>query len=373
MFSPYLTLFLVRNEQKRTNDNGEHIGCLGICTKKPSEQVRPYVRDTWPFLNVAASEEQDDHKLLQSRKTFIFDCHQQSSDKEIAETIDDLYAAINRRFNTEALVERLRTEEGIPQGEKIAIWEDIKVLTIARIIALSYYHSLVIMVLKTQKSILCKEAIRNLESSMKPKNGIVGYVSAFFFEPANGKAQVFTDPKAQEVFLHCIQYLTCNGLADLFNRIENITRKRVGQVSLAKQFDCQGLLMLLEKIKFDLDNSAGSSNFVEFVVPISRLQTPSSSAYNSAHLEELLTKLTESFQTSNARSLMSSFVKKYLYEAMDLLEQELDTIKPLPLAKLLPTLNDGFSKLASTEYDSVLQRNLADPDLYKYCQTVCYD
>ncbi|CAD5234935.1 unnamed protein product [Bursaphelenchus xylophilus] len=339
-----------------------------------SEQVRPYVQEGWPFVkgNGTESKEEDGFRLLQSRKAFIFDCHQQSSDKEIAETVTDMISAINNRFNTDSLVHRLRTEEGIEQVEKVAIWEDIKIKTIARIVALAYCHSLILMVLKTQKSILCREAIRNLEGSMKPKSGLVDYVSAFFWEPANGPSQVFTDPKAQEVFLHCIQYLTCNGLSDLFNRIENITEKRLGQVSLAKEFNCSSLLVLLEKIKFDLDNSAGQSNYAEFVVPISRTRAPSSSAYNSAHLEELLTRLTDSFQTSQARSLISSFVKKYLCESIEFLDQNLETVKPVPLAKLLPTLSDGFPKLASAGFDSVLQRNLADPDLYKYCQTVCY-
>lgn len=99
-----------------------------------------------------------------------------------------------------------------------------------------------------------------------------GYVKSFFYEPAVGSPQIFTDPKAQQVFLHCIQYLTINGLGALFDRIEVLTERRLANISLAKEFNASSLAILMEKIKYDVESSAGQSNFSELVVPVARVR-----------------------------------------------------------------------------------------------------
>jgi hypothetical protein len=197
-------------------------------------------------------------------------------------------------------------------------------------------------------------------------------VSSFFAEPANANPRLFTDPKAQQVFLNCIHYLTTHGTNTLFDRIEQCTSELVGDICLAKEFSAPALKDLLEKLKFRLECTAGGCNFADLVVPVAKpVITPSINAnYNSAQLEELLSKLASSLQSPRAHAVLSGFVQRYINEVMDCVENELDTVKPLALAKLLPILSSSFPKITSTSYDSTLQQNIASPELYQYCQMV---
>lgn len=93
-----------------------------------------------------------------------------------------------------------------------------------------------------------------------------------------------------------------------------------------------------------------------------------SSEYNSAHLEELLTKLANGLQSTRSHAILSSFVQRYINESVDFVENELETVKPIAVAKLLPIISSGYIKISSTSYDSVLQQNLSSPELYQLCQ-----
>lgn len=94
---------------------------------------------------------------------------------------------------------------------------------------------------------------------------------SFFTEPANTNPRLFTDPKAQQIFLNCIHYLTTHGLDSLFDQIESSANELIENVSLAKEFSASELKNLLEKLKFRIECTVGQCNFADFVVPISKV------------------------------------------------------------------------------------------------------
>jgi hypothetical protein len=193
---------------------------------------------------------------------------------------------LDSRFNTDALVQRLQSDENIGAHEKVEIWNQIKLLTFSRIFAVAYMHSILLLALKLQKSILCKETIKNFEKSKEQPSGVyvfgyisfksyfrTNYVYSLFSEPANVNPRIFTDPKAQQIFLNCIHYFTTHGLDILFDQIESSTNEVIGNVGLAKQLDPSMLKSLLEKLKFHVECKSGKCNFADFVVPISKVSS----------------------------------------------------------------------------------------------------
>lgn len=79
---------------------------------------------------------------------------------------------MNSRFNTDDLIRRLQSDEKIETREKVEIWNQIKLRTFARIFSLAYMHSIVLLALKLQKSILCRETIKNFEKSNEQPTGM---------------------------------------------------------------------------------------------------------------------------------------------------------------------------------------------------------
>lgn len=82
---------------------------------------------------------------------------------------------------------------------------------------------------------------------------------------------MFTDTKAQQVFLNCIHYLTTHGINTLYDEIEVCTADNISNLGLAKELSPAALKDLLEKLKFRIECTIGQSNFAELVVPVSRV------------------------------------------------------------------------------------------------------
>jgi len=92
--------------------------------------------------------------------------------------------------------------------------------------------------------------------------------------------------------------------------------------------------------------------------------------YNSAHLEELLSRLAAHLQSQRAKVILSNFVQRYINETMDIVENELETVKPIALAKLLPFVSKAVPRVSDLSSDSILQQNICSSELYQLCQSV---
>lgn len=117
--------------------------------------------------------------FIQSKKNFIFDSYQQSCDKQVRDVIQDLIEHLNNRFDIDELVKRLQRDESIDTKEKVDIWNMIKHRTFSKIIAIAYMHSLVLLALKLQKSILCRETIKNFETTSQKNVGMWAIFDVF--------------------------------------------------------------------------------------------------------------------------------------------------------------------------------------------------
>jgi len=310
--------------------------------------------------------------LQQARKNFIFDVHQQSCDKLLHNLVADVRTLLQRRFDTEHLVERLKNEELLSE-EKIHIWEELKSRTIGRILAVGYCYSLLVVALKTQRSILCQETCKGLERPKSRESGLTGgliaYASSFFNKPQDeiqsnsNSANTVSDPFTQQLFSNCIHYLTSEGINQLFNRIELATNEILATIPLTREFTPTQMGQLMEKIKLRMEIHASSRNFSDLVVPISRPMV-SSLADRSAHLQSLLTQLVNALQSQRCRTLLSTSVQFYIDEAVEILSGK--SSNSIPLAKQIPLVADVFNKVSQTNVDSVFQRSLLSSDLYQF-------
>ncbi|KAI6226955.1 Peroxisomal assembly protein PEX3 [Aphelenchoides besseyi] len=315
------------------------------------------------------SEEIEDETCSKSKRHFIFDSHQQTCDKEVVETVRELIAKLDSRFDTEQFILRLQNEENMDVKEKVKLWEQMKIRTFARLLAVAYTQSIVLIALKTQKSILCRETIKNYEKPDEHPTGIVNYLTSLFTQPANGTANshLSNDLKAQQVFLNCIHYLTTHGLSTLYDRIEKCTSEVLSQIPLTKKYDAAGLKAIFEKLNFRLQHNETDCNFSDLVVPVINSENVFTSGnYNAIHLEELLGKLSTQLQSPRAGAVLSGFVQRYINETVDFAENK--SIEATALAKLIPILNDAYAGISSVSYNSILQQNIASSELYQFCQ-----
>uniref|UniRef100_A0A915DAI9 Peroxisomal biogenesis factor 3 n=1 Tax=Ditylenchus dipsaci TaxID=166011 RepID=A0A915DAI9_9BILA len=310
--------------------------------------------------------------MNQARKNFLFDAHQQSCDKVLQQVIAEIQQTIQQRFDAESVVQKLKQNEGMNAKQKIHLWEELKIKAFGRILAVAYCYPLLVIAFKVQKSILCQESCRNIELKTKQQNestisGMYSYASSFFWnkqENINHNQSTSTDPQTQQLFSNCINFLATEGIKELCNRVERVTSEVISTASLATEIDSQ---LLFQKAMSKMDQMTGNQNFSEFVVPCSG-PVVSSLAHNSSHLQSLLKQFLQSLQSIMCKTLLTSFVKLYVDEALSVLNTSEN--KNLPLAKLIPIASETFGLISGCKTDTPFRQILISSELYQFSHLV---
>lgn len=96
-----------------------------------------------------------------------------------------------------------------------------------------------------------------------------------FGENESKKRSTFTDPKVQQVFLNCIQFLTTSGLNQLFNKIDGVVEELLLNYPLGQQATVSDFENVFETAIQRVEKEAGSNNFADLIVPITNVHVSS--------------------------------------------------------------------------------------------------
>uniref|UniRef100_A0A914ZB43 Peroxisomal biogenesis factor 3 n=1 Tax=Panagrolaimus superbus TaxID=310955 RepID=A0A914ZB43_9BILA len=264
----------VKRHRGKILASGAFVGSIYTAKKVyDSEYVKEYIQ--------SPSHQEHEAQLSQARRHFIFDAHQQSCDKNLVESISDIKAILKSRYPVEILVESLKDSDEISNEQKIQIWEDIKHKSISRIVSTSVALSIIIIATKIQKSILCSEMCKIVEETRQKQtsmttHGIKNYISSFIWgnddkvKPEYGTQ--FANPKVQQVFVNCIQFLTTSGLNQIFTKIESITEECLNNFSLTKKITVSEFEILIHQILDKFEKEAGAKNYCDYIVPVTNVR-----------------------------------------------------------------------------------------------------
>lgn len=150
----------------------------------------------------------NDPLSVQSRKHYIFDTNQRTCDNSILQLIPSLKSKFQNRFDIENLLELLKNG-----GDKIKIWEDMKVMSFSRLFCSMYSYTLLIVSLKLQISIIAADIYsKSLENSTTTST-FWGKVYGSFFGGGGGNVSVqqkptadIANPSTQQIFLQALHY-----------------------------------------------------------------------------------------------------------------------------------------------------------------------
>lgn len=95
--------------------------------------------------------------------------------------------------------------------------------------------------------------------------------SLIFGEDDSKKRQPYTDPKVQQVFLNCIQFLTTTGLNQLFNKVDLIVEELLVDYQLNKVCNTKTFAELFDQIINKIEVTYGNNNFADLIVPITNV------------------------------------------------------------------------------------------------------
>ncbi|KAI3420379.1 hypothetical protein GPALN_003680 [Globodera pallida] len=347
-------------------------------TKKLLETnaVGAYINSVKKSIGVseAAADGEVEECLVEARRHFLFDVHQQSCDKSLRMIIAELKSRIAIRFNTEELLDELRSSTELTTQRKIEIWEQLKVRSVSRLVSLVTVYPLTILVLKSQKSIVCQQLCHSAHNKATRDEGSsifshgVAFVNSFLCSDQNSGRIQQTDELTgdlTELFNNAIAYFQEDGVALLMGIIERIVCQIFDKVSLGEQLNAKDFLFLIERVRAKVEEICGE-NYVDFVVPSSEVNLANFGVVENAHLRILLQHLTDVVKSRDARRLTKQFGGQYLEEAMKFLDEAPLLAVSLPMAKIVPILCDAFDQIGATDYGSTFHTILSSTELHRF-------
>ncbi|KAK5977545.1 hypothetical protein GCK32_004755 [Trichostrongylus colubriformis] len=283
---------------------------------------------------------------FEARRHYVFDTNHRACDQSIADIVPSLQTLVQRRFNIDLLIQKLKDSGDISVEEKVQIWEKIKVLSVARIIGIAYSYSLLTLALKAQISILAVDVCCQFEKAVTSTPSWLTTVKVQVENYLGFEQEPISDPmietKSKEVaanrqiFIQCIEYLTCT--------------ESCSSISLTDRVNQEQMRELLDSIDARL-SKLEMSFFSKLVAPLSEEER-----FSKDGVMQLLARLVKALESSNARQTLVSLIDFYLTAAVHRVPKE-----PVVLAKLLTSMPDVFHFISTDAYDSPL-RNSAMPN-----------
>ncbi|VDM61282.1 unnamed protein product [Angiostrongylus costaricensis] len=244
-----------------------------------------------------------------ARRHYVFDTNHRACDQSITDIVPNIESLVQRRFDVETLIHRLKENRNLPFEEKVQIWN--RVLSIARIIGIAYSYSLLILALKTQISILAAD------------------VCSQFEEP---HSQSWCCGNVYVLFLKQIDSYRCWILRSILDWLPR---------------------SLMQMYSFFF-------SFFLVYIPILYLLFQRNSQDG---VMKLLTGLVKSMESKKFRETLASLVDFYLTAAKMPSE-------PVVFAKLLSSFSDVFHFISSLDFDSPLRNGLCSSDVHQYAMFV---
>ncbi|KJH46187.1 hypothetical protein DICVIV_07748 [Dictyocaulus viviparus] len=308
-----------------------------------------------------------DTMKVQARRQYIFDTNHRSCDQSIIDIVPNLKSLVKacyldghlQKFDVEALIRELKDNQNLPVEEKVQIWNRIKILSIARLLGISYSYSLLTLALKAQISILAADVCSQYDKPphkswlLTAKSQILDYLGIGSTSCSTLPADTSKVASNRNVFIQCIQYLTLTGILKLLDVIDDISNQICSSVSLTDYVNNEKVRDILNQGDRRL-SMLDPSFYSQLVAPLSNTNINSQDG-----VIQLLTRLIRSIESKKFCETLSSLVDFYFTAAVHKLPSE-----PVVLAKLLPSFSDVFDFISSVEFDSPLQNSLCSSDVH---------
>lgn len=219
--------FVSRNKKKFIV-GGMLIAGSGIAIRYAQNRLREY------------QEKQVKEFLEKTRRVNHFESTEKTCDQAISGLLPGLCENIIKLLDTDAILAELRTNP----DKKLALWEELKILSFARITALVYATSLLVTSLRVQLNV------------------IGGYM---YKDTISSEAKITKE--IQTVYnLLLIQHLLNNGLTALVNVIRDNVCKIMKKYSLKEKLSLSDMEQVFWSIQTAIEKDI-NKNLVQFILP----------------------------------------------------------------------------------------------------------
>ncbi|KAK3592901.1 hypothetical protein CHS0354_004127 [Potamilus streckersoni] len=251
--------------------------------------------------------------LAQARRQHHFDSNQRTCNITVLSMLPKLREVVICLLNTEECTEQLKS---IPSN-KLQIWEELKILSFTRCVAIVYGCTMMCLLLRIQLNI------------------IGGYMFLDNAAGRNGVSKELAPPEVQEKYLSLIRVFFSEGLAELIPVVKDAVVKETGSISLKEKLSVSNITAIVSQIRERIENGKESTLRELPTLPLGKYMLNVN-------------------KTSVQDDIESDIYTRLLYETRDVLESnDFHTVFKLCLdhgfGKLLDFIADHFKEVQKTE------------------------
>jgi len=265
---------------------------------------------------------------------------------------------IKNFFNTEELVELLKSSSHITSSKKIELWNELKIRSVAKIVALIYTFPLLIVSFKIHRSVLVHELLKGAQSKNSSNNGLFSNFTSYISEIYGAKTEKQVDSTTvQQQFSNSARYFTSDGVFLLLKLIRQLVIEFTDCSKLMDVIYLTDFRLIIEKIESKLYTLLDIRNVV---APIPEMDK--SSAFYS-----LLNQYVSALSSLRCKSLLENFQTQYLEAAFNFIDANKyeDHECTLRFAKLIPLLTKAFQKI-SLNRTGIFESVINSSDLHQF-------
>lgn len=297
--------------------------------------------------------------LEHARRQHHFDTNQRTCNMTVLSMLQTLRERLVTELNTEAITEQLKANP----AEKVQLWEELKILSFTRVIAVVYTCTLMCMMMRVQLNII--GGYMYVENIQQHKGHSAN-------EPMTVKPT-----EVQERYLALIRAFFDRGVKDLVSNVKEAVRKETQSLSLKEKVSLQNLESITKNVRDRVENGREASLKQIPTMPLStHLMCWKIPGQDSAPRDEVYSKLLQEtediFESQDFHKVLTTgldrgFAKLFdylaeFYHPMQKVEKVTSLVQlnevAVPLAKLIPFLSGLLYKLGSDAPNPLVQELL---------------
>ncbi|XP_060584905.1 peroxisomal biogenesis factor 3-like [Ruditapes philippinarum] len=295
--------------------------------------------------------------LEYARRQHHFDNNQRTCNMTVLSMLPTLRERLRALLNTEEITENLKSSP----ADKVQLWEDLKILSLTRVITVVYACTMMCLMLRVQLNIIGGYMF---VENVKKHQGM----------SANAAMHVAPTP-VQEKYLALIREFFDKGVVSLVSKVKEAVYKETSSLTLKEKLSLHNLEAIIKHIRERVENGQEVSIKEISTLPLSELlvcwktsdedKEPSDDLYCQLLKETQDILYSHDFHTVFSTALDRGFAKlvDYLAEFYQPLQKTETSVIQLhdvsvPLAKLIPFLSGLLYKLGSDAPNPLVQELL---------------
>ncbi|XP_012252718.1 peroxisomal biogenesis factor 3 [Athalia rosae] len=219
--------------------------------------------------------------IERTRRQQHFESTERTCNQTILSLANGLRDTITSTLDTEAIVEKLR----LGSGDKISLWNELKVLALARSAALIYASTILVVTLRIQLNVMG------------------GYM---FRDSKNPGQQVEIDGPMQEKYLSICEYFMSEGAVKLSQFIKGKVEETAASITLAQKLSLRDV----EQIYLGITSSISADSNKD---PIKNLSSyvllPNCEAVSDKTLSKIIAETLDLMESEEIQSLVRSSIR----------------------------------------------------------------